>query len=49
MTAAYLVKRTEKAAFQREVESLGSARPELRLVCTGPWPPFNFVTRNSIE
>lgn len=49
LTAAYLVKHERVAAFRREVESLGATHPELRLVCTGPWPPFNFVTGKPIE
>ena len=44
LTAAYLVKREQVAAFQQEVEMLNSTYPEVRLLCTGPWPPFSFVT-----
>lgn len=42
-TAAYLVKREQVAAFRRGVETLSSTYPEVRLLCTGPWPPFSFV------
>jgi hypothetical protein len=44
LTAAYLVERDQVAAFRREVEVLNAAHPELRLLCTGPWPAYNFVT-----
>ena len=44
LTAAYLIKRGQVAAFRQEVEILSSTHPELRLLCTGPWPPFSFVT-----
>lgn len=44
LTAAYLVKREQVAAFRQEVEMLNSTYPEVRLLCTGPWPPFSFVT-----
>jgi len=44
LTAAYLVEREQVAAFRREVEALSAAYPELRFLCTGPWPAYNFVT-----
>jgi len=44
LTAAYLVEREQVAAFRQEVEALSAAYPELRLLCTGPWPAYNFVT-----
>ncbi len=44
LTAAYLVERDQVAAFRREVEALSDAHPTLRLLCTGPWPAYNFVT-----
>lgn len=44
LTAAYLVERVRMAAFQREVEALNAAYPALRFLCTGPWPPYSFVT-----
>jgi len=43
LTAAYLVKREQVAAFRQEVEMLNSTYPRVRLLCTGPWPPFSFV------
>jgi hypothetical protein len=43
LTAAYLVPRANLDAFRREVQRLGTARPDVRLLCTGPWPPYHFV------
>ena len=44
LTAAYLVERDQVATFRQKVEALSAAYPELRLLCTGPWPAYNFVT-----
>jgi hypothetical protein len=43
MTGAYLVPRDRAAEFRRRVEDAGAAHPDLRLLCTGPWPPYHFV------
>jgi len=44
LTAAYLIEREQMAAFQREVETLRETHPTRRFLCTGPWPPYSFVT-----
>lgn len=44
LSAAYLVEREQKAAFEQQVENLRAAWPQLRLLCTGPWPAYSFVT-----
>ncbi len=44
LTAAYLVERDQVGAFRQEVEGLSAAYPALCLLCTGPWPPYSFVT-----
>jgi len=44
LTAAYLVERNQVAAFRQAVEALSAAYPALRFLCTGPWPPYSFVT-----
>jgi hypothetical protein len=44
LTAAYLVEQDQVAAFRQKVEALSAAHPKLRLLCTGPWPAYNFVT-----
>ena len=41
-TAAYLVPRDKIDPFTATVRSLTSAHPDLRILCTGPWPPYNF-------
>lgn len=43
LTAAYLVKREQVEAFRQEAAMLSSANPGVRLLCTGPWPPYNFA------
>jgi hypothetical protein len=48
LTAAYLVERDSVATFREKVEAIGAGRPELRFLCTGPWPPFNFVNNRLI-
>jgi hypothetical protein len=44
LTAAYLVEQGQVVAFQREVEALGTAYPDLDFLCTGPWPAYSFMT-----
>jgi gas vesicle protein GvpL/GvpF len=44
LTAAYLVRREDLTAFQRQVEAVSVAYPALSFLCTGPWPPYSFVT-----
>jgi hypothetical protein len=43
LVAAYLVPRDRTDAFRERVRELGPAHPALRIVCTGPWPPYHFV------
>jgi hypothetical protein len=43
MTGAYLVPHDQTAEFRRRVEDAGAAHPDVRLLCTGPWPPYHFV------
>ena len=45
LVAAYLVPRERAGAFRDRVGELGPAFPDLRVVCTGPWPPYHFVPR----
>jgi hypothetical protein len=45
LVAAYLVRRDQTESFRRRVEEVGAAHPALRMVCTGPWPPYHFVPR----
>jgi hypothetical protein len=41
--AAYLVPAEKAAAFREAVLRLETERPELVVVCTGPWPPYSFA------
>jgi hypothetical protein len=43
MTGAYLVRRDRADEFRRRVEAAGADHPDVRLLCTGPWPPYHFV------
>ena len=43
LRAAYLVPKTNVAAFCEAVQRLEAARPELAIVSTGPWPPYSFA------
>ena len=45
LRAAYLIDRGVVAAFARHVARLQDRAPELRLLCTGPWPPYSFAER----
>jgi hypothetical protein len=40
---AYLVPAAKAAAFREAVLALRARRPELAIVCTGPWPPYSFA------
>jgi len=53
LKAAYLVKREQVDLFRQEVDRLSAANssdawagsdPGLNFVCTGPWPPYSFIT-----
>jgi hypothetical protein len=43
LRGAYLVDRGALEAFTAAVARLQRAHPELRLLCTGPWPPYSFA------
>jgi hypothetical protein len=45
LTGAYLVDRDAVEAFAARVADLQASLPELRLLCTGPWPPYSFAER----
>jgi hypothetical protein len=45
LRAAYLVERGAVRAFTKLVARLDERHPELRLLCTGPWPPYSFAAR----
>jgi hypothetical protein len=43
LRAAYLVDRDATQAFSARVREIQEGRPQLRITCTGPWPPYSFV------
>lgn len=43
MVAAYLVPTHAVPAFRASVERLAADHTKLRVVLTGPWPPYNFA------
>jgi hypothetical protein len=43
LRAAYLVDRAALDGFVALVRRLQAAHQSLNVVCTGPWPPYNFV------
>jgi hypothetical protein len=43
LRAAYLVERRAVEDFVGAVRRLQASHPELRILCTGPWPPYSFV------
>ena len=45
LTAGYLVARDAADAFTAEVEGLARKSSRIELLCTGPWPPYSFVTQ----
>ncbi len=44
ISAAFLVPRDHIACFRQIVGEVANAHPELALLCTGPWPPYSFVS-----
>jgi hypothetical protein len=43
MNAAFLVSRSQEAAFDQKVKAIGARFDKLTFKYTGPWPPYNFV------
>jgi hypothetical protein len=44
LRASYLIDRPDLARFRGTVERLQRAHPDVAILCTGPWPPYSFVT-----
>jgi Gas vesicle synthesis protein GvpL/GvpF len=44
---AYLVERGRVDEFRRRLDDLSSSSPALRVTCTGPWPPYSFVSEEA--
>lgn len=43
LSNAYLVERDRTAEFVERVRQVAAALPDMRLLCTGPWPPYHFA------
>lgn len=43
LRAAYLVDRDATESFSARVREIQDDNPQLRITCTGPWPPYSFV------
>lgn len=43
VTSAYLVRRGQIDEFVARVRELSTENPDVKLICTGPWPTYNFV------
>lgn len=43
LNRSYLVKRSERDAFDDEIDAIEADYPELTVQYTGPWAPYNFV------
>jgi hypothetical protein len=44
LRASYLIEKPALGLFQSAVERLQRAYPGIAILCTGPWPPYSFVT-----
>jgi len=42
LSAAHLVERARVAEYRARLRSLGAGRRDLRLLTSGPWPPYSF-------
>jgi hypothetical protein len=45
----YLVPAENVGAFRETVLGFETSRPELTIVCTGPWPPYSFASDREAE
>lgn len=45
MCGAYLVDRADVKRFAELIRALDDEHPRLRLISTGPWPPYSFAER----
>jgi len=43
LRASYLIRRGDVESFARRVDQVADGRPELAIVCTGPWAPYSFA------
>lgn len=45
VSAAFLVAQERVPSFQHAAARAADAYPQLALLCTGPWPPYSFVSK----
>jgi hypothetical protein len=43
MSSAYLISRDAAESFADHARELSKSHPDIRLLCTGPWPPYHFA------
>jgi Gas vesicle synthesis protein GvpL/GvpF len=48
LRASYLIDTAALARFRGAVERLQRAHPEMAILCTGPWPPYAFVSTTPV-
>lgn len=48
VSAAFLVPRDRVAPFRDMVNQAAEAHSEVALLCTGPWPPYSFVSADAL-
>jgi hypothetical protein len=41
--ASYLVDADRVAAFRRQAKQLAASQNKMRVLITGPWPPYSFA------
>jgi hypothetical protein len=49
LSAAHLVERARVAEYRARLRSLGAGRRDLRLLTSGPWPPYSFGDVSSVN
>jgi hypothetical protein len=47
LRASYLIEEAVLARFRGTVERLQRMHPTVAILCTGPWPPYSFVTTSA--
>ncbi|HZU13022.1 MAG TPA: GvpL/GvpF family gas vesicle protein [Chloroflexota bacterium] len=49
LRAGYLIDPASVPIFRERVERFRLSRPDLRVVLTGPWPPYTFVSKRGAQ
>jgi hypothetical protein len=48
LRASYLINNADLARFRATVERLQRSHPDVAILCTGPWPPYSFVSTRAM-